>query len=206
MKFSPEGSVPPESTKLSVPVPPDAVTGVNGVAALPAVSVVLGTACIVVSGAGFTVRVADGPATPAPDSVALGTPVGMVLEPPVLEVTPTLNGQAPPLAASVPPETESEVAPAVGEKLPQLELAFGVEATVTPLGNVTLSATPDNALAFGLVRVKVSVLVPPAVIVAGLADTMTVGANAGFTVRVADVAATPAPASVALGTPVGIVL
>jgi hypothetical protein len=158
-------------------VPPDAVTGVNGVAALPTVSVVLGTACVVVN-AGFTVRVADVPATPVPDSVALGTPVGMVLEPDVLDVTSTLKVQVP-LAASVPPETESEVAPAMGEKLPQVELAFGVEATVTPLGKETLSATPDNALAFGLVRVKVSVLVPPTVIVVGLADTVTVGGSDG---------------------------
>ena len=36
-------------------MPPVAVTGVNGVAALPTVSVVLGTACVVVSAA-FTVR------------------------------------------------------------------------------------------------------------------------------------------------------
>ena len=50
----------------------------------------------------------------------------------------------------------------VGEKLPQVELAFGGEATVTPLSKVTLSATPDNPTPlFGLVRVKVRVLVPP---------------------------------------------
>ena len=55
-KFSPVGKVPPDSAKLNVPVPPEAVTGINGVAALPAVKVVLGTACVVVSGVTFTVK------------------------------------------------------------------------------------------------------------------------------------------------------
>jgi hypothetical protein len=54
-KFSPVGRVPPDRAKLNVPVPPDAVTGVKGVAALPVTKVLLGTACVVVS-AGFTVR------------------------------------------------------------------------------------------------------------------------------------------------------
>jgi hypothetical protein len=54
-KLRPVGSVPPDSAKLNVPVPPVAVTGVNGVAALPTVKVVLGTACVVVKAA-FTVR------------------------------------------------------------------------------------------------------------------------------------------------------
>ena len=53
-KFKPVGKVPPDSAKLKVPVPPDAVTGVNE-AAMPVDSVVLGTACTVVS-APFTVR------------------------------------------------------------------------------------------------------------------------------------------------------
>jgi hypothetical protein len=106
----------------------------------------------------------------------------MALEPDVLGVTSTLNVQLAP-AASVPPVTESEVAPAVGEKLPHVELGFGVEATVTPLGKATLSATPDNpdnpVPLFGLLRVKVSVLVAPTVSVVGLADTAAVTAAAG---------------------------
>jgi hypothetical protein len=165
-----------------VPVPPDAVTGVNEVAP-PAVRVVLGTACVVVS-AGFTVRVADVPVVPVAAPVALGVPVGMDLEPDVLDVTSTLNVQVP-LAASVPPVTESDVAPAPGEKLPQVELAFGVAATATPPVSVTLSATPANATAlFGLVRVKVRVLVPPTMIVVGLAATVAVGAAGGGSVSV----------------------
>jgi hypothetical protein len=54
-KFNPVGNVPPDNAKLSVPVPPDAVTGVNDVARKPTVKIVLGTACVVVSAA-FTVR------------------------------------------------------------------------------------------------------------------------------------------------------
>lgn len=161
-------------------MPPEAVTGVTD-AALPTVMVGLGTASVVESG-GFTVSVAAVPTTEFAAPVALGTPVEMVLGPDVLGVTSTLNVQVPP-AASVPPETESEVAPAVGEKLPQVELAFGAEATVTPLGKVTLSATPDNpdnpVPLLGLLRVKVSVLVAPTASVVGLADTAAVTAAAG---------------------------
>jgi hypothetical protein len=178
---SPVGKVTPESAKLNVPMPPDAVTGVNGVAALPTVRVVLGTACVVVSGA-FTFSVADVPRTLVAAPVALAMPVGIVLEPAVPDVTSTLNVQDEP-AASVPPESESEDAFAMGKNVPpQVELAFGEEATVTPLGKVRLSATPDNpsspAPLFGLVRVKVSVLGAPVVMVVGLADTAAVTAVA----------------------------
>ena len=51
----PVGSVPPESAKLSGPAPPEAVTGVNGVAGEFCASVVDGTAWVVVRGA-LTVR------------------------------------------------------------------------------------------------------------------------------------------------------
>ena len=47
-KFKPVGSVPPGSANVSVPAPPDAVTGVND-ATLPTVKVVLGKAWVVVS-------------------------------------------------------------------------------------------------------------------------------------------------------------
>ena len=141
-------------------MPPEAVTGVNGVAAMVVIKVVLGTACVVVSGAS-TFRVAEVPATPVAAPVALGVPVGMVLVPDVLPVTSTLKVQDE-LAASEPPNTVREVAPADGVNVPQLELEFGTAATTTPAGRVTLSATPANATPlFGLVRVYVSVLVPP---------------------------------------------
>ena len=174
-KFKPVGRVPPDSAKLSVPVPPVAVTGVNGVAALPTVRIVFGTACVVVS-AGFTVRVADVPATPAVAPAALGTPVGMVLEPDVLGVTSTLKMQFP-LAASEPPVRKSVVAPVVGENVPpQLVLAFGLAATARPPGRATVSATPDSEPVLGLVRVKVSVLLLPTAVVVGAAATVAVGA------------------------------
>jgi hypothetical protein len=55
-KFKPVGNVPPLSAKLMVPKPPLAVTGVTGVAAVFAVKVIEGTACVVVSVSGLTVR------------------------------------------------------------------------------------------------------------------------------------------------------
>ncbi len=55
-KLKPAGKVAPDSAKVNVPNPPEAVTGVNGVAAVPAVNVVLGTACVVMRVAAFTVR------------------------------------------------------------------------------------------------------------------------------------------------------
>jgi hypothetical protein len=182
-KFKPVGKVPPDSTKLSAPVPPEAVTGVNEAAA-PAVKVVLGTACVVVS-AGVTVRVADVPVVPVAAPLALGVPVGMILDPEVLGVTSTLNVQVP-LAPSAPPLSDSDVVFAAGENVPpQVVMAFGVDATARLLGSVTLSATPVNPTAlFGLVRVKVRVLVPPTMIVVGLAATVAVGAAGGGSVSV----------------------
>lgn len=164
-------------------MPPEAVTGVNE-AALPAVKVVFGTACVVMS-AGFTVRVADVPVVPVAALVALGVPVGMTFGPDVLGETSTLNVQVP-LAASVPPLRESDVAFAAGANVPpQVVLAVGVDATARLLGSVTLSATPVNPTAlFGLVRVKVIVLVPPTMVAVGLAATVTVGAAGGGSVSV----------------------
>ena len=54
LKDKPAGSAG-LTAKVTAPKPPEAVTGVKGVAALPAVRVVAGTACVVVSVGGLTV-------------------------------------------------------------------------------------------------------------------------------------------------------
>ena len=69
------------------------------------------------------------------------------------------------LAAMEPPVRLMLVAFAVAVKVPpQLLVAFGVLATVSPEGKLSLTATPVSAtgLVAGLVMVRVSVEVPPA--------------------------------------------
>jgi len=56
LKLNPVGSEPPDSANVMVPKPPDAVTGVNGVASVLAVNVVDATATVVVSAGAVTVR------------------------------------------------------------------------------------------------------------------------------------------------------
>ena len=78
-----------------------------------------------------------------------------------------------------PPDSDRLLAPAEGEKVAPVQVvdAFGVAATTTPAGNVTLSATPDIDAAFGLLSVTVMVEVPPKSIAVGLSVVTDVGAT-----------------------------
>ena len=78
-----------------------------------------------------------------------------------------------------PPGSDRLLAPAEGEKVAPVQVvdAFGVAATTTPAGNVTLSATPDIDAAFGLLSVTVMVEVPPKSIAVGLSVVTDVGAT-----------------------------
>jgi len=68
--------------------------------------------------------------------------------------------------------------------LTQVVLAFGVAATNTPLGNVSVSGAIMLAGAlFALLKVIVIVEVPPAVMVAGVKDLPTVGLPVAGTVH-----------------------
>ena len=76
-----------------------------------------------------------------------------------------------PLAAIVPFENESEVAPAAGEKVgvPQLVVvAFGVLATCILAGRGSVKLYPLIAPALGLVIVILKTEVPPTLTVLGL--------------------------------------
>ena len=154
-----------------------AVTGVNGVAAAPAVNVVEDTACVVVS-SGFTVNCADVPALPAEALVALGVPAGMVKGEPVELAADIATWNVQVVDALIePPDSDRLVALATGEKVaPQVFDAFGVAATTTPVGSVIESATPEIDDVFGLVSVTVMVEVPPATIEGGLSAVADVGA------------------------------
>ena len=56
LKERPVGSVPAVRVKVTAPLPPEEVTGVNEAAGVPTVSVVLATASVVESPALLTVR------------------------------------------------------------------------------------------------------------------------------------------------------
>jgi hypothetical protein len=85
-------------------------------------------------------------------------------------VTSTLIVQVA-FGASVPPVSAMLEPPDVAVAVPvgQVVEAFGVAATVTPVGNVSVKETPESGIAPGTVfgMVIVSVDVPPAKIFAG---------------------------------------
>src|SRR5450631_4313111 len=143
-----------------------------------------------------TVRVAVA-VKPVPPSTELTVPVVLTFDPAVLPVTLTLKVQEP-LTAIVPPArlTLPEPATAVIVPAPQVPARpFGVETT-TPAGSVSVTLTPVNAVeAFGLVMVKLSVLVPPTATLVGAKDLVIVGAAIpAATVTVAE-AVPPVPPS-----------
>ena len=99
------------------------------------------------------------PVPPLPDVTA---PVTLFFKPPVLPVTSTANVQDA-FAASDPPARLTVPAPAVAVIVPPPHdpvRPFGVDTT-RPAGNVSLNAMPVSAVAlFGLVTVKVNVVLP----------------------------------------------
>jgi hypothetical protein len=92
-------------------------------------------------------------------------------------VTSTLIVQVA-FGASVPPVSAMLEPPAVAVAVPEGQVveAFGVAAIVTPVGNVSVSPTPESGRAPGTVfgMVIVSVDVPPAKIFAGAKALLSV--------------------------------
>jgi hypothetical protein len=118
------------------------------------------------------------------------------LTPAVVPVTSTEKVQDDPAAGdavSVPPDKLMLPLPAVAVivPLPQVPVMFGVAATTRPAGRLSVNATPLNAtFVFGLVMLKLSVLLAFNAMLVGLNDLVMVGGAA--TVRLA-VAVPPAP-------------
>ena len=81
-----------------------------------------------------------------------------------------------PLAGTVPPENEIELAPATGAKVgvpqPVVLAPVGFATTIAPgvVGNVSLKFTSLIAAAFGLPIVKVRIEVPPTIVGSGAKD------------------------------------
>jgi len=81
-----------------------------------------------------------------------------------------------PLAATLPLEKEIEVTPATGAKVgvpqPEVVAPVGLATAMAPgdVGNVSVKFRPARATPLGLLMVKVSVEVPPAVVGSGAKD------------------------------------
>ena len=170
---------------------------------VPFTGMLVGLNALVMVGADTAVSVADAVVPVVVGLVELTVPVVLFLVPAVVAVTLTETEQLL-LTGMDPPLRLIEVAPAVGEKVPpQVFVAFGVLATCTPDGNVSLTATPFSVavLAAGLVMVKVSVELEAA------PTGMLVGANALVMVGAVNtvnmlVPVLPVPPFVALTLPV----
>jgi hypothetical protein len=155
----------------------------------------------VIVGGATTVRVALA-VVPVPPLVELTVPVVLTLLPAVLAVTSTFTSQLAPGVAIAPPLRLIELAPAVGEYVPpQVLPEFGVVATTTPDGNVSLTPTPvsPTVLAAGLVMVMVSVEVPPTAMLVGANTLVMVGGDTAANVAEA---VRPVPPFVELTAPV----
>ncbi len=123
---------------------------------------------------------------PVPPLAELTAPVVLVKVPTLLPVTLTATVQVA-LAATEAPVSEMVAPPALAPAVPpQLSVSpLGVETT-RPLGNASVNATPVSAVVpFGLVMLKVSVLVPLSWTEAGLKALAIDGGPATITAVVA---------------------
>ena len=115
---------------------------------------------LVIDGGVATVKLAEA-VLPVPPLVELTAPLVLVYCPDAVPVTFTTRVQLV-LTAMLPPVREMLVEPATAVAVPPqvLERPFGVETT-SPVGSVSVNATPVSATVFaaGLVMVKVSVVV-----------------------------------------------
>ena len=130
---------------------------------------------------------------PVPASVDVTALVVLSLVPAVVPVTATLKVQADPGvgdAANVPPDKLTFVLPgvAVMAPLPHEPVTFGDAATTSPAGKLSLKPTPLRpVVVFGLLIVKLNVLVELSGIVVGLKALVMVGlAGNGLTVTTID--------------------
>lgn len=111
---------------------------------------------------------------PVPPLAEVTLPVVFVFAPAVVPVTVTLRVQVP--AAAIDPPDRAIVSGATVMSVPPHWLEVE-EATVKPAGRVSMNATPFRAVpAFGLVMVKVRVVVPFKGMVAAPKDFMIDGA------------------------------
>src|SRR5215831_14003911 len=135
-----------------------------------------------------------------PPSVEL-TVTELILSPAVVPCTFTETAHEA-LAARVPPDRLTELAPPVAVAVPpQVLFRFGVDATTSPAGRLSVKANPLSVtLLFGLLMLMVSKVVPFSGIFVGANVLVTLGGAA--TVRVAVLLVAPVPPLVELTAPV----
>jgi len=164
----------------------------------PPVQIVVGLNALDIVGAPTTVIMAVLLVAPGPLSVALMTPVVFICTPAAVPVTVTLNEQLA-LAASVPPVNEIMLGAVVVTVPPQV-VADPV-GTDSPAGSVSVKLIPVSASPeFGLVIVKVRLVVPPTRMLAAPKPLVMVGGEA--TVTVAVLLTAPVPPLVDVTAPV----
>jgi hypothetical protein len=126
---------------------------------------------------------------PVPDSVEIIALVVLSFVPAVVPVTATVNMQADPgagEAVNVPPDKPTLLLPAIAVivPLPHEPVTFGVAATTSPAGRLSVNPTPVRPLVvFELPIVKLNVLIEFSGILAGLNAFVIVGlTGTGLTV------------------------
>lgn len=195
---SPVGRVSVNATPASATVLAAGLVSVKVSAETPFGAIAVGLKALAIAG-GATTTIDAEAAAPVPPSVEVINPVVLFCVPGAMPTTFTENVHEPP-AGSVPPErftTDApEMPPVVMVPAPQEPVRPLGVATFRPTGSVSPKPMPVNAtVAFGLVTVKVRVVVPFSGIVA--APNALVKIGGAVTVRVA-VEVLPAPLSLAV--------
>lgn len=170
---------------------------------VPFSAMLLARNALLMVGGATTVRVAVLLVAPVPLSVELMVLVVLDFAPEVVPFTSTLMEHEP-LDTRVPPNKLIVLVPAVAVSVPlHVLLVLGAEATCTPEGKVSLKATPVSAKpGFGLLMLKVTVLVPFSGMLVGENALLMVGGLA--TTRFA-VAVLPVPPFVEVTLPLVLV-
>jgi hypothetical protein len=182
---SPAGKLSVNATPVSVTVFAAGLVIVKLKLVVPFTGIMAAPNDLLIVGGDATVKVAEA-VPPAPPSVELIAVVVLFFTPAVVPVTFTENVHVP-LAASVAAERLIELPLAVAEivPLPQVPVCpFGVDTT-KPEGNVSENAMLLRlCVVFGLVMVKLRLVLPFSGIVAAPNDLLIVGGDATVTVAV----------------------
>ena len=155
----PLGRASVNATPVSV-VPPFGLVRVKVSVLVPLTGTEAGPKALAIDGGAMTVRTAVA-VFPVPPLAELTAPVVLVKVPAVVPVTLAATVQVV-LAATEPPVSEMAAPPAPALAVPPQVLVSPLGTDTTrPLGRASVNATPVSVVPpFGLVRVKVSVLVP----------------------------------------------
>src|SRR6266853_1481650 len=177
----PVGSVSVNATPVSATVFSAGLVMVNVRDVVAFSAMVDGLKTLAIDGGATTVSSAVLLVAPVPPSVEVTAPVVLLLSPAVVPVTSTEKVHEEPAAGEavkVPPDRLMVLLPAVAVivPLPQEPVTLGVAATTRPAGKLSVNATPLRALAvFGLVMVKLSVLLAFNAMLVGLKALLIVG-------------------------------